>query len=238
MIKFIKQESSMNRETTEFKFDDLKFKYSKKESGEMVFTGYASTFGNIDSTNDIMVKGCFDESIKARMPKLCYQHRLDKLIGKFTKVVEDDYGLYVEGKLSNTSLGRDTYELLMDGALDRMSIGFICLDREYKDDLRYIKKVDLWEVSPVTIPANSKAVITSVKSLENEAEIKRDIAHHLKKISFFSRSQADAVAKFALDMLQREAEESKGQIQREAVNAEAIDRAIKAMENASNIIRI
>ena len=42
---------------------------------------------------------------------------------------------------------------------------------EYKDDIRYIKEIDLFEISLVTTPANTLATIDSVKSLENMKDI-------------------------------------------------------------------
>ena len=55
------------------------------------------------------------------------------------------------------------------GSIDSMSIGFSIVDEDIKraNDrmVRYIKKVDLYEISLVTIPMNASAVITSMKSV-------------------------------------------------------------------------
>ena len=85
-------------------------------------------------------------------------------------MVEDSKGLYVEGKISKTRLGDEALELMRDGVVDRMSIGFsIPNGKSDWDDsmmVRRIKEVKLFEFSPVTFPANEAAVITSVKNLE------------------------------------------------------------------------
>ncbi len=225
-------------EIINFSLKSLDFKFSKKEDGTMSFAGYASTFGNIDNHNDVMVKGCFAESLNKRTPRLFYQHNSDKVAGKILMAKEDERGLYVEGKISNTQLGRDCYELLSDGAIDSMSIGFMCQDREYKNDVRYIKKADLWEVSLVSIPANEQATILSVKNmLENRAEFKNDLTHQLRKLGAFSKTQAEAISKFACDLLQREAANEEKQNQGEPdLKQEELDSILKTLNNINKIM--
>ena len=133
-----------------FDMKNLKFKFEEKAEGEMKFSGYASVFGNVDHTNDIVMKGCFQKSLANRMPKVCYQHDTGIVIGKLSTATEDDYGLYVEGSLIDTTDGMNCYKLLKAGAIDQMSIGYMTKDCEYQDDIRILKEVDLYEVSFVT----------------------------------------------------------------------------------------
>jgi polyhydroxyalkanoate synthesis regulator phasin len=87
-----------------------------------------------------------------------------------TVMLEDSKGLYVEGKISKTVLGDEALELMRDGVVDRMSIGFsIPQGKAYYDEeeqVRKIKEIKLYEFSPVTFPANEMAVVTGVKNLE------------------------------------------------------------------------
>lgn len=134
-------------------------------SGE--FEGYGSIFGNVDSYGDIVAKGAFADSIKQKMPALLWQHNPSNPIGVYTDIREDDKGLFVKGKLNlDVQQGKEAYSLLKQGALKGMSIGFMTLVDEFDKEtgIRTIKKVDLWEVSLVTFPANEKANVTSVKS--------------------------------------------------------------------------
>jgi HK97 family phage prohead protease len=110
------------------------------------------------------------------MPKMLLQHgmgfgALDNVpIGTWTKMEEDEVGLYVEGQLFalNTERGQYIYEGLKAGALDGLSIGYKALDFTYGmkqgDPRRTLKKVRLDEVSILTVPSNDKARVGAVKS--------------------------------------------------------------------------
>ena len=99
------------------------------------------------------------------------------------------------------SLANDVGILLKCGALDSMSVGFVIKDHENNGNNRIIKKVDLHEVSIITFPANLKAVIGQVKSLEDSttydklksAESKKEFEKILRD-SGFSKKAATFVA--------------------------------------------
>lgn len=142
-------------------------KFQFKATENRTIEGYASVFGNVDSTNDIVMPGAFIDSLQTRMPKMLYQHDTGELIGVWDEVHEDQTGLFIKGRLANTECGNEAYELAKMGALDSMSIGYTPTEFEYDGKgVRLLKKVELWEVSLVTFPANDKATITGVKSLE------------------------------------------------------------------------
>lgn len=135
---------------------------------EGMFEGYASTFGNVDRQNDIVMPGAFMDSLRMRMPKVLLQHNMDKPIGKCMEVREDNKGLYVKAKLvTSTTDGKDAYELVKAGVIDSMSIGYVVeqADFDQQTGVRKIEKMDLYEFSLVTMPANEEAMITTVKSL-------------------------------------------------------------------------
>jgi len=150
-------------------FDD-----SQVDMVERTFKGYASTFGNVDEVGDIIEAGAFTKSIQERGPdgtkqiKVLWQHDLP--LGMPTVMTEDSKGLYVEAKISKTRLGDEALELMRDGVVDRMSIGFsIPQGKAVWDEalgVRRIKEVKLFEFSPVTFPANEMAVVTGVKNLQ------------------------------------------------------------------------
>ena len=138
-------------------------------------------------------QGAFKKSLKKRKPRLLLQHRSDKPIGKFTEVKENDVGLFVKGMLANTKDGQDTGELMRMGALDSMSIGFMPVLTEFgKNGLRRLKEVDLFEISIVTFPANNRASITDVKSIDGIKTI-RDFEKYLRDVGF-SQKQAKLYA--------------------------------------------
>ena len=145
-----------------FHLEDLK---ARGDDG-WSFTGYASTFGNIDEGGDVVHRGAFVKSLARRVPRLLWQHDMSEPIGKVLHLDEDEYGLRGEFKLSRTTRGHDAYQLLRDGALDSMSIGYIPDEQEFdeKSGIRQLKSVDLLEISLVSIPMNPEAMITAVKA--------------------------------------------------------------------------
>ena len=180
----------------------------KATSDSRVFEAYASTFGNVDSYNDVIVKGAFLNTIQNRKPKLAYQHDTTRLPGVIDSVMEDDKGLLVKGRLAETELGNEVYELLKLGAINQMSIGFVATEVEYKEDVRLLKSIDLYEVSFVTFPANEEAIVTRVKS-KGEFETIRDYEKALRDVLGLSRNQAKLFAAHGFkssEDIQRDAE--------------------------------
>ncbi len=159
------------------KHKSFPFKLELKDDAARSVEGWASTFGNKDSYDDIIVPGAFVNSIKARLPKMLYQHNSDQPIGVWTAASETQYGLYVKGELLDTMLGNDVYKMLKAGAISDMSIGYSTLDSDYdpKTNVRTLKEIDLWEVSLVTFPANDKANITMVKSVSDDIDAATDL---------------------------------------------------------------
>ena len=139
--------------------------------------GWASTFGGVDSYGDTIAPGAFADSIKARKPKMLWQHDSRQVIGVWESATETTQGLYVKGRILDTTLGDDAYKLAKAGAIDSMSIGYGVKDSTYdqKTGIRTLKKIDLWEVSLVTFPANSDATITHVKAALEEIDAAADL---------------------------------------------------------------
>lgn len=136
---------------------------------ERIFEGYAATF-ELDHVDDIIHPGSFQKSIKEAFPsrriKVLWQH--SDPLGMPVEMSEDSRGLYVKARVSKTRLGDEALELMRDGVIDRMSIGFsIPTGKSSFDEknIRHIREVKLFEFSPVTFPANESAVITGVKSI-------------------------------------------------------------------------
>ena len=131
------------------------------------FSGYASTFDNVDYGGDVVIRGAFTKSLARRVPKLLWQHDMFEPIGKILSLNEDDHGLHGEFLLSRTARGHDAYQLLKDGAIDSMSIGYIPeSDTKTIDGVRQLKAVDLLEISLVSLPMNEEARVTAVKAAD------------------------------------------------------------------------
>ena len=165
------QKSDVPETTREYKSFKFAIESANDESGE--FSGYAAVFGNEDEGHDIIQKGAFAKTIAEDFDriKILSQHEsYDLPIGKPLELREDEKGLYIKGKISNTSKGRDILTLMRDGVLNELSIGYdaVAVEFDGKTGIRYLKEIKLWEVSIVTWAMNDQAKIEDVKSLAEE----------------------------------------------------------------------
>jgi uncharacterized protein len=164
------------------------------EDGE--FDGYASVFGERDRGDDIVMAGAFADSLlryPADRVKLLWQHRTDEPLGRFLEMREDARGLYCRGRINlKVARGAEAYELMKDGAVDGLSIGY----RTEKEDVdralgvRRLVKVELREVSLVTFPMQESARVTRVKGAEMT---EREFERWLMRDAGFSASEAKAI---------------------------------------------
>ncbi|HBS99649.1 MAG TPA: HK97 family phage prohead protease [Citreicella sp.] len=154
-----------------------------KETGE--FEGYGSTFGgDPDVYGDVIAPGAFTESLeehrsRGTMPKMFWQHDSSRPIGKWLEASEDARGLLMRGKLNMAvQQAKEAYALLKEGDIDGLSIGYRI--REYSVDtdtqVWTLEKLDLREVSVVSIGANENATVASVKA----AKAHHDLSEMLK----------------------------------------------------------
>ena len=177
-------------------------KLELKASEDGSIQGYASKFGEIDDYGDVMVKGAFLDSLNERQPAMLWQHDMAQPIGIWESLSEDESGLYVKGKiLPSVQKGREAIELIKQGALNGMSIGFSIKSggREYNEEgHRLIKLVDLYEVSLVTFPALNSARIDAQKAAEMT---ERDMERLLTRDAGLSRSVARSLMSGGLDAI-------------------------------------
>lgn len=174
----------------------------KAVNDDGTFEGYGSVFGVKDSYDEIVAPGAFAESLAAHkssgtMPSLLWQHRSGEPIGVYTAMEEDALGLKLTGQLAlKTVRGSEAHELLKMKAVSGLSIGFVTRDDSYDrvTGIRTLKRVDLWEVSLVTFPANGQARVTGVKTIEQIEDLKsaeqylRDLgASRREAVAFISR---------------------------------------------------
>lgn len=123
------------------------------------------------SLTEEFVPGAFDHQLRAaHRVRFTREHFTlgGALIGRATMLRDDPSGLYGEFRVSNTPLGDETLELVKDGALSHLSIGF----RERPGGSRRTPagvvqrtKADLFEVAVVMTGAyDENAVVTAVRS--------------------------------------------------------------------------
>jgi len=202
----------------DFEFREVKL----SDDAPGLFSGYGSIFGNVDEVNDIVAPGAFAKSLKQwsaidRPVPILWQHRSGEPIGVYTKIVEDDKGLRIEGRLlvDDVLKARETYALMKIGAVSGLSIGYFVVKSEFneKTNVRTLVELDLVEISLVTFPANEDARVDAVKfklahgGLPTLPEFEKVLRE-----AGFSKTQAAVVANRGLTHLLRS--ESEGEIGR------------------------
>ena len=119
--------------------------------------GYASLWGVADLNGDVVAQGAFADSLAKTgvgQVRMLHQHESRAVVGVWDRMVEDERGLWVEGRIADWSPeARYAAALSRAGALDGLSIGFRAAKARREGRLRVLSGVELWEVSLVTFPA-------------------------------------------------------------------------------------
>lgn len=186
------------------------------DAGEI--EGYGSTFGGEpDSYGDVVVKGAYAASLgrhkqRGTMPKMFWQHNSGEVIGKWVDADEDETGLKLRGQINmDVQRGREAYSLLKNRDIDGLSIGYAIkdYDKDKESGVWFLKELDLFEVSVVSIGANENATVGNVKSAKEAHELierlkagdrltEREFEILLKGNLGLSNSQAERAARIHL----------------------------------------
>ena len=131
--------------------------------------GYASLFGEIDQSRDMVMPGAFAVTLASRgvrrIPML-FQHDPAEPIGVWLELREDAHGLYARGRLiPEVARAREVLALVKAGAIDGLSIGFRTTKSRVdpRTRIRKLHALDLWEISIVTFPLLAGARVRAVK---------------------------------------------------------------------------
>jgi len=151
----------MARETEyrEVQVEDLR---SDDATGEI--RGYAAVFdqrARIWDFDEVIQRGAFAKTIKDGADVFAFwNHDSGAILGRRKNgtltLEEDDHGLRVGIKPPDTPTAQEVRQLIRDGFIDKMSIGFEVVRQKWTDGetaLREIIEAKLFEVSPVPIPA-------------------------------------------------------------------------------------
>ena len=152
-------------------YSTLKVKAVTDNGDERIITGIAST-PTPDRDDDIIEPS----GAKFALPiPLLWQHNHNQPIGEVTEAKITDAGIEITAKIAKidedgTLKDRidEAWQSIKSGLVKCLSVGFRTLEYNYIDSTwgLHIKEWEWYELSAVTIPANSDAVITSVKDFK------------------------------------------------------------------------
>ena len=165
-------------------------------------SGYFSTFHHDhgDSYGQVIKKGAFLGTIARRKLSghpfpLCFNHNFDYVIGAVTDIGEDSYGAWYEAKFFPTEKAQEIRGFVKAGAVFQMSFAYDVLDQglikaEDGTTVDELRELELYEISLVVIPANSRAIITGVKGGDFSEDILSTEAKRLDLLRLINRMDA------------------------------------------------
>lgn len=151
----------------------------RAESDGRTITGQAVPYGVNQAIPgegiiERFARGAFAHQLPAlhRVP-LTYRHQSQggEVIGRLTSGVENDRGLQVEMRVSDTTLGRDVATLVRDGAIRELSIGFRSNSkgsRRVDGGVTERTRANLFEVALLPEGAYGRhATVTGIRSMDD-----------------------------------------------------------------------
>ena len=170
-------------------YKKIHVEFKEKDGVEGKVRAVFSLFDDIDSDGDVVlpsaIKSGFDP-VNDEVP-MVWAHQWDKPIGR-GKIVKDDSKAVFDGEFfMDTESGNEAYKLVKNmGNLQQWSFGFRVNDSEYgkfkKDnteetEVRYLKDLSVYEVSPVLVGANQETFTMAIKSQNQDPEEKGVLGH-------------------------------------------------------------
>ena len=160
----------------DYKWTQFEYQVKDHQGDGRTITGYASTFDDVpDLVGDIIDQGAFKKTVREGGPpkkriKLLWMH--SSPLGMPFALGEDSKGLHFEAGISRTTLGNDAIELMRDGVVDKMSIGYSIIKerRDPKTEINHLKELALHEISPVLFPANTSTSIDGLKFIDENLD--------------------------------------------------------------------
>jgi len=140
------------------------------DAGEL--SGYGNVTGNLDRAGEIVMPGAYknlDEFVRSGFGAV--GHDWKQPVAMIAEAREDANGLYVRMPFHTTQEAQDCRKIVQErlaaGKTVGLSIGYRVLEDEWKTtegrQVRYLKSLEVYEVSVVTVPANPAALVLSAK---------------------------------------------------------------------------
>lgn len=147
--------------------------------------------------------GAFAESIRRDDVRALINHDSNLVLGRNVAgtldLAEDERGLAFEIRPPNTSYARDLIESVARGDISQNSFGFIVEEDAWEDvdsasPLRTLKRVRLFDVSPVTYPAYTETEV-ALRTLEHlQAQLPAPVDESTRRALRHSLHRAELAA--------------------------------------------
>lgn len=181
----------------EFTITDFK---ATQQDGKVIISGYANTKGVADRYGDIPTpfnrSYVYDLQEYLRNPVILLDHdaEVKNLAGKCNEIREDEKGLFFKAEITNSELPimEHVRTLIREDILKTVSIGGIWLYEDLENPA-HLTLAKIYEISLVTIPADTYATFEQVKKEEKTAEVAEvktpDYTALNRKLTMFAMKQ-------------------------------------------------
>jgi uncharacterized protein len=161
----------------ELRFDGMELR-ADKSSGKMVISGrpvvYNSLSKDLGGFKEVLVPGCFDESLDDPEIYCAWNHDNSQVLGRISagtlELSSDSVGLSMRCELPNSPLGQNAFESVRRKDVSKMSFGMYVLGdawdvatdkRGQKFERRSVTRAQLFEISCVTTPAYDTSSVSA-----------------------------------------------------------------------------
>ena len=181
----------------EIRLAEIKALEPTSNGQEMIVEGRAIVYDSptvmyeIDGVKyyEVIQRGALDGADMKDVP-FKYNHSDNVMVmartrNKTLELIPNEQGLLIRAKLANTTAGRDLYELIKRGDIDKMSFAFTVAEEEYDKETRTrkIKRFKrIWDVSAVDTPAYQDTYISARSYFEAQAEAERQAAEAAREL--------------------------------------------------------
>ena len=166
---------------------NIEFELKSDEETKGQVKAVFSVFNTLDSDGDVVLPDAVRSGFKSGDVPMVWSHKWDMPIGKGKINKDKDKATFEGNFFMDTESGKEAYNLVKSmGDLQQWSFGFRVNDSEYgkfkkdgsedEQDVRYLKDLSVYEVSPVLVGANQDTFTMAIKSdKETEAKIVQSI---------------------------------------------------------------
>lgn len=234
------------------KYKSFELKAKEDETG--MIAGFFSTYDETpDSYGDIIKPGAFTETIKKREESghpfpLCFNHDFSQVIGAVDKIEDTEKGPYIEAHFLDTALAQDVRKMLKSGAIYQFSFAYDVLGWEEPSEAQrkagiwnILTKLEVFEISVVTVPANQNAVATEIKAKTvdgNEIAISSEVADkYLNFIKEIQNADISEVKGITAEQIAQGTIEIKAGKRNSKADEEVITSTIDQLEKSINALK-
>lgn len=193
-----KYKSAIRTPRKSISFAESNYKQLSTEHGQPIIEVKFAGFGNKDSDDDILIRGCMSKSIQEhgadsssnRKIAFLWQHDMRDPIGKSLLEEEREDGAYGRVRMSNFDSvpnSKRAFAQMEEGVLNQFSIGYWYIwdkiDYDEKAEAFIVKEIGLYEYSVVTAGANEQTEYAGIYESPDEmkAFLKAMQEHNPKK---------------------------------------------------------